>query len=98
MVEAYPELFPSTIKEGYKLDGFTPQSKKMSEVRIRRIKLKTKPDDNCGVYAIAPSFVLPYMRGYTDDVEQAGDGHHGNQQNHGGDIDVGAAELGQIGH
>ena len=71
MVEAYPELFPSTIKEGYKLDGFTPQSKKMPEVRIRRIRLKTKPDDNCGVYAIAPSFVLPYMRGYTDDVEQA---------------------------
>ena len=43
----------------------------MPEVRLRRIKLKVHAPDNCGVYTIAPSFVLPYMRGYTDEVEQA---------------------------
>jgi hypothetical protein len=71
MIESYPVLFPSTIKGGYKLDGLVASSKKMPEVRLRRIKLKVHSPDNCGVYTIAPSFVLPYMRGYTDEVEQA---------------------------
>jgi len=71
MIERYPVLFPSTIKAGYILDGFVSPSKKMPDVRLRRIKLKVKPADNCGVYTIAPSFVLPYMRGYTDEVEHA---------------------------
>jgi hypothetical protein len=71
MIESNPVLFPSTIKQGYKLDGFVASSKKMPEIQLRRIKLKVHAPDNCGVYTIAPSFVLPYMRGYTDQVEQA---------------------------
>ena len=71
LITDYPTLFPASIKAGYRLDGFVSASKKMPEVRLRRIRLKVKSADNCGVYTIAPSFVLPYMRGYTDEVEQA---------------------------
>ncbi|MDM8528747.1 hypothetical protein QUF58_11145, partial [Anaerolineales bacterium HSG24] len=43
----------------------------MPDVRLRRIKLKEKDETGCGVYTIAPSFVLSYMRGYADEVENA---------------------------
>ena len=41
MIVHYPELFPSSINEGYKLDGFLPESKKMKGIRLRRIRLKS---------------------------------------------------------
>jgi hypothetical protein len=48
------------------------QSVKMPDVRLRRICLDV-PDEQgrAQVYTIAPSFVLPYMVGYADDVEKA---------------------------
>jgi hypothetical protein len=42
-------------------------SKKMPEIILRRIELKKDGD----VYTIVPSGVMPYMTGYTDDVEKA---------------------------
>lgn len=42
-------------------------SRKLSEVRIRRIRLHRSG----AVYRVVPSFVLPYMTGYTDKVEKA---------------------------
>jgi len=44
----------------------------MPEVRVRRIKLK-QPDatGKDQVLTIAPSFVMPYMTGYTDEVADA---------------------------
>jgi len=71
-IKAYPELFPSQISQGYHLHGLHPTSKKMPEVTLRRIKLKEA--DKTGqaqVYTVAPTFVLPYMTGYTDEVEKA---------------------------
>jgi hypothetical protein len=72
MIEAHPELFPSSIEGGYKLHGKRMPSKKMPEVTLRRIQLSA-PDDQgqAQVFTIAPSFVMPYMTGYTDDVEKA---------------------------
>ena len=70
-VEQYPELFPSTIQQGYKLHGILPPSKKMPDVRMRRIKVEAKRDGKEEVFTVAPSFVMPYMTGYTDDVENA---------------------------
>ena len=61
----YPELFPQEMADGYKLHGKLPESKKLPEIRLRRIKLSANDE----VYTIRPSFVLPYMVGYTDDVE-----------------------------
>jgi len=61
------ELFPENFSEGYKCIGFCEQSKKMPELKIRRIKLK----DDGETYQIVPSFVMPYMTGYTADVEKA---------------------------
>jgi hypothetical protein len=70
MIERYPELFPGTIEDGYTLHDMR-SSRKMPDVRLRRIKLKGC--DGRGkalVFTIAPSGVLPYMTGYTDDVEK----------------------------
>ena len=61
----HPELFPQEMAGGYKLHDRVPESKKLPEIRLRRIKLSANDE----VYTIRPSFVLPYMVGYTDDVE-----------------------------
>ena len=63
----FPELFPRGIDQGYTCHDILPVSKKMPGIRLRRIKLKSNEE----VYTIRPSFVLPYMTGYTDDVEKA---------------------------
>jgi len=66
--EAYsqhPELFPVAMGGGYTLHD-TLVSAKLN-IRVRRIKLKATGD----VYEICPSFVMPYMVGYTADVEHA---------------------------
>lgn len=63
----HPELFPSQISVGYKCIGYCEQSKKMPEVRIRRIKIKGEK----APYQVVPSFVMPYMTGYSKDVEKA---------------------------
>jgi len=72
MIELYPELFPPDIQAGYKLHGKRKQSKKMPELTLRRIQLK-QPDSQgrLQVYTIAPGFVLPYLAGYTEEVEKA---------------------------
>lgn len=66
-----PELFPSDIQGGYTWHDIL-SSKKMPEVQLRRIKLKQLDDDGKDqVFTIAPSFAMPYMAGYTDEVELA---------------------------
>ncbi len=35
----YPAIFPPTITQGYKLNGWVTESKKMPDVRMRRICL-----------------------------------------------------------
>ena len=71
-IEMYPELFPPNIKQGYQLYGLRRQSIKMPDVKLRRICLNiTNEQGQRQVYTIAPSFVLPYMTGYADDVENA---------------------------
>ena len=65
-IKTHPELFPETIGEGWSCYGFTKDSVKQG-IRVRRIL--TKADDE--VWQIRPSFVMPYMTGYADDVEKA---------------------------
>ena len=63
-----PELFPPDMQAGYTWHD-TLSSKKMPEVRLRRIKLKQPDvDGQDQVFTIAPSFVMPYMTGYTDEI------------------------------
>lgn len=71
MITQYPELFPATITGGYTLDGLLPVSRKMPDIRLRRIRVADSEDSKENVFTMAPSFVLPYMVGYTDDVESA---------------------------
>ena len=63
----YPELFPEEMAHGYVLYGFTQESRKLG-LRCRRIQLKTEDKP---VFTIAPSFVMPYMRGLTTEIEKA---------------------------
>ena len=66
MYTEFPELFPEAIAEGYHLHDLRP-SRKLPEVSIRRIRLPRTGE----VFRVVPSFVLPYMTGYTADVEKA---------------------------
>ena len=60
----HPGLFPSEMSGGYKLNGRTSVSKKLGYA-LRRIRI-------AGVsYQLRPSFVLPYMRAKTSEVEDA---------------------------
>ena len=68
MSAAYPELFPCEIEAGYTLHDFLPASAKLPDVRFRRIKLKAGEQH---VLTICSSDVMPYMTGYTDEVEKA---------------------------
>ncbi|MCB9140359.1 MAG: hypothetical protein H6642_18645 [Caldilineaceae bacterium] len=68
MSGAYPELFPYEIEAGYRLHDFLPPSVKLPDVRFRRIKLKAGEQQ---VLTICSSDVMPYMTGYTDEVEKA---------------------------
>ncbi len=62
---SHPELFPQAMAKGYTLHDILPLSHKLPDIRLRRFKLKANQE----VYTLRPSFVLPYMTGYTDDVE-----------------------------
>ena len=72
MIEKYPQLFPKEIIDGYVLHDILPASIKLPTVQFRRIKLKTIIEANKQpVLTICSSDVMPYMTGYTDDVEKA---------------------------
>lgn len=65
--EKHPELFPTNISQGYHLHGFTKPSVKIKG--MVQIRIKTVIDGE--QYTIAPSFILPYMRGKIGAVENA---------------------------
>jgi hypothetical protein len=67
----YPALFPQAMAQGYQLHDILPASKKLPDVRLRRITVADPQQPAGNAFTIAPSFVLPYMTGYTDDVEKA---------------------------
>jgi hypothetical protein len=68
----FPELFPATVAQGYQLHDILPESKKMPGIRLRRIKVASAASPlEEDVFTIRPSFVLPYMTGYTHEVEKA---------------------------
>lgn len=71
MIVQHPELFPSTIQQGYTFHDILPESKKMPGIRLRRIKVKTKDSKGVDVFTIRPSFIMPYLVGYTDGIEKA---------------------------
>ena len=66
LYEAFPEVFPEACPWGYALGGFTDPSIKQ-ERRGRRMRLCPGQ----AVFARAPAFVMPYMTGRTQEVDQA---------------------------
>ena len=72
MIKFYPELFPDDIANGYTLHDVLPASIKLAQVQLRRIRLQQRAESGqAQVFTIAPSDVLPYMVGLTDEVEKA---------------------------
>ncbi len=70
-IAAHPELFPAGIEQGYALHD-SRASKKLPAVRLRRISLNERTAaGKKQTYTLAPSAVLPYQVGYTQDVEKA---------------------------
>jgi hypothetical protein len=61
----HPELFPQALSGGYLLKD-ARCSKKLG-LRLRRIRCKASG----AAFTVRPSFALPYMAGWTDDVEKA---------------------------
>jgi hypothetical protein len=70
-MKIHPELFPLAMAQGYKFNGWTEVSKKMPEMKLRRIRL-LQADENGQklAYTIAPCDVLPYLTGMASDVEK----------------------------
>lgn len=58
-----PELFPKDFAHGYTLKDDRTSVK--IGLRLRRIRLKTTGQS----FSVRPSFVLPYMAGWTEDVQ-----------------------------
>ena len=61
----HPELFPAAFAQGFHWHSRYHQKKQ--NVTLRRLRLKATR----GVFTIAPSFLLPYGAGRTDEVEKA---------------------------
>jgi hypothetical protein len=61
-IEATPELFPADIRRGYRMKDVY-HSRKTGH-GLRRIELR---DLQC--YLIRPSFLMPYLSGYAEDVQ-----------------------------
>jgi hypothetical protein len=71
MIANYSELFPVDINLGYTLHDILPPSVKMPAVCLRRIRLKGRDEHGrVQVFTIVSSEVMPYMTGYTDEVEK----------------------------
>lgn len=61
----YPELFPAAWQDGFTFHDAYRSTKE--QVIIRRVKLKASGE----VFALRPSFIMPYMSARTDEVEKA---------------------------
>ena len=62
----YPELFPISMCDGFVFNGFQPLSAKLG-IRIRRIQIGHEKES----FSVRPSFAMPYMTAFTEDVEKA---------------------------
>jgi hypothetical protein len=63
-LQRFPELFPAEIGNGYRFVGCLPESTRLAGIQLRQVRLR-----NGETFTLRPSFVLPYMTGYTNDVE-----------------------------
>lgn len=71
MIVTYPELFPKSITDGYVLHD-ERASGKLDGIRLRRICLNARDaEGKQQVFTIAPSGVMPYFVGMTDEIEKA---------------------------
>lgn len=70
--QKYPELFPPTFEQGYKCVGFCEASKKLPELKVRRVRTRAVGENGqTETYQVVPCFVMPYMTGYTAEIEKA---------------------------
>jgi hypothetical protein len=60
-IQDAPELFPPEIDRGYRMKDL--YSSRKTGQKLRRIELR---DHQC--YLVRPSFLMPYLSAYTEDV------------------------------
>ncbi len=62
LIDAFPELFPTEIKNGYQMKDI--RYSKKSGISTRRIVIGSV------AYTVRPSFIMPYHTAFTNDVEK----------------------------
>jgi hypothetical protein len=65
LMAEHSELFPPCLQAGYALHGFGRPSKKLGGMKLRKIM----PRNGGEAYHLRPSFVMSYMAGTTDELE-----------------------------
>ena len=65
MLRQYPELFPKDMNQGFTFHDCYASVKQ--DLIVRRIKVQATG----AVFALRPSFVMPYMIARTEEVEKA---------------------------
>jgi hypothetical protein len=65
LYQTSPELFPEGFENGFELQGFGRSSRKMPDIKLRKIVLS-----NGSSYWLRPSFVMPYMTGTVEELSQ----------------------------
>ena len=63
LLQKHPEIFPTGMDQGFELTGHLPESRKLPGVRLRQLRLRDGQ-----AFTLRPSFVFPYMTGFTDDL------------------------------
>ena len=66
-IAQHPELFPATIQQGYQLHDLLPPSKKLPNLRLRRIQVAAAENGE-EVFSVAPSFVMPCFFGMPPEI------------------------------
>src|SRR5882757_6723478 len=61
-IQDAPELFPPEIERGYRMKDL--YSSRKTGHKLRRIELR-----NHDCYLVRPSFLMPYLSAYTEDVQ-----------------------------
>lgn len=61
MIQAFPELFPAEINNGYQMKDI--RFSKKAKINLRRIKIEEQS------YTVRPAFMMPYMAGHVKEIE-----------------------------
>jgi len=65
LLVSHPDLFPPGTENGFAFHGRPAESRKLPGIRLRQFRLKSGK-----TFTLRPSFVMPYMAGFTENVKK----------------------------